>query len=371
MALRNLTAISTLDGALAALSSRGPVLSNGLTNHSPMVAEVLTTLGRGRDIGPWLEEYAPLLRPWPAARSPLGSADWQSALGAEGRMGDWRNCLTTELVRGGAPELLRQWLPRLLPGCITAAMHGLIRCAHAVRGWSTEPTPEGECELADALAYWAATHQALPRRPSSETALGLGAALEQLPSLPLEQRRSGGNITASLAPLFQFEPFLVHAERVHVEDPARFLCELTLAFAHVFLANARDGLSTIVFVHALTGPAALRLLLPYLGTEDARAGAWHAWQASAALYATFGVAPPLATLDAQQQRRELPAARPWPELVDQAILSGDEHAIKFVEACQREAGHALDLGLPSEAYGAAATQAVNTLGRRERTPARR
>ena len=52
MAWKNLAAISTLEGALAALSSRGPVLSNGLTNHAPMVAEVLTTLGRGRDLGP-------------------------------------------------------------------------------------------------------------------------------------------------------------------------------------------------------------------------------------------------------------------------------------------------------------------------------
>jgi len=359
MAWKNLAAISTLEGALAALSSRGPVLANGLTNHAPMVAEVLATLGRGRDIGPWLAEYAPLLRPWPAGRAPFGAADWQGALGAEGRLGDWRNCLTSELVRGGAPQLLQRWLPRLLLGNMAVAMHGVIRCAHAVRGWATEATPEGECELADALAYWAATHQSLPRRQSSEPALGLAAALEQLPSLPLEQRRSGGNITTSLAPLFELEPFASHAERVHVEEPARFSSELCEAFARVFLSNARDRLTSIVFVHALTGPAALRLLLPYLGAEESRAGAWHAWHAAAALYATFGVAPPC---------QELPRAHPWPELVDRAIVSADEHAIKFVEACRREAEHAAALGLPSEAFGAAATQAVDTLGRRD--PAR-
>jgi len=362
MAWKNLAAISTLEGALAALSSRGPVLSNGLTNHAPMVAEVLTALGRGRDLGPWLAEYAPLLRPWPAGRSALGAADWQGALGAEARLGDWRNLLTSELVRGGAPQLLRVWLPRLLTGNMAAALHGVIRCAHAVRGWTREPTPEAECELADALAYWAATYQGLPRLGSTQAALALGAALEQLPLLPLERRRSGGNITSSLAPLQQFEAFALHAERVHVEAPERFLSELTEAFARVFSSNARDGFTSIVLVHALTGPAALRLLLPHLGAEAARSGAWHAWHAAAALYATFGVAPPC---------RELPAARPWPELVDRAILSGDEHAIKFVEACRREAEHATALGLPSDAYGAAATQAVDTFGRRERAhPAR-
>ena len=353
MAWKNLAAISTLEGALAALSSRGPVLSNGLTNHAPMVAEVLAKLGRGRDIGPWLAGYAPLLRAWPAARSPLAVSDWQSALGAEGRLGDWRNCLTSELVRGGATQLLSRWLPRLLPGNMAASLHGVIRCAHAVRGWATEPTPEGECELADALSYWAAAHQSLPRLASTETTLGLAAALERLPMLPLQQRRSGGNLTSSLAPLLEFEPFILHAERVRVEEPLRFASELTEVFARVFLSNARDRFTTIVFVHALTGPAALRLLLPYLGAEESRAGAWHAWHAAAALYATFGVAPPC---------QELPAARPWPELVERAIRSADEHAMKFVEACQREAEHAAALGLPSEAYGAAASQAVDTFG---------
>jgi hypothetical protein len=353
MALRNLPAIATLEDALAALSSRGPVLSNGLTNHAPMVAEVLATLGHRRDIGPWLAQYAPLLRPWPAARSPLTAADWQSALGAEGRLGDWRNYLTAELVRGGAPQLLRQWLPRLLPGSMAAAMHGVIRCAHAVRGWATEPTPEGECELADALAYWAATHQTLPRLESTEAALSVGVALEQLPLLPPEQRRSGGNLTSSLAPLLQFQPFALHTERVHVQEPMRFTSEVTESFARVFLSNARDRGTSIAFVHALTGPAAMRLLLPQLGEEEARLGAWYAWQAAAALYATFGVAPP---------RRELPPARPWPELVERAILSGDEHAIKFVEACRREGEHSAALGLASEAYGAAASQAVSILG---------
>jgi hypothetical protein len=352
MAWKNLMGIATLEDALAALSSRGPVLSNGLTNHAPMVAEVLATLGRGREIGPWLARYAPLLRPWPAARSPLGAADWQNALGAEGRVGDWRNYLTAELVRGGAPQLLGQWLPRLLPGSMAAAMHGVIRCAHAVRGWATEPTPEGECELADALAYWAATHQSLPRLPSTETPLAVAAALEQLPLLPPEQRRSGGNLTSSLAPLLEFRPFALHTERVHVAEPMRFTSELTEGFARVFLSNARDRGTSIAFVHALTGPAAMRLLLPQLSEENARAGAWYAWQAAAALYATFGVAPAC---------RELPPARPWPELVEQAILGTDEHAIKFVEACRREAEHAAALGLPNEAYGAAASHAVDTL----------
>jgi hypothetical protein len=51
--------------------------------------------------------------------------------------------------------------------------------------------------------------------------------------------------------------------------------------------------------------------------------------------------------------------------VDRAILGADEHAIKFVEACWREAEHAAALGLPSEAYGAAATQAVGLLARHQ------
>lgn len=355
MAFERLSSVATLDEALAELEEAGPVLANGLTNHAPMVAEVFSELGRTAQLGPWLAEYAPRLSPWPPAKTALPPSAWQSVLGNEDRSGDLRRLLGVELSEYGAEALLARWLPRLLPGYISAAMHGVIRTAHAARGLRERETPERASEVADALAYWASAYQALPRAaPSSAVPLPLDRALAELPLLPPGRRRPGGDISSSLAPLFAFQEFELHTERVHVSDPDVFLSQLTEAFARVYLENAQDGLSTIVFIHAFTGPAALRLLLPYLSAEDAQAGAWQAWQAAAALYSTFGVARP---------GSRLPASEPWGVSIERAIEGRDEHAIKFVEACRREARHAEPLGMPTEAYAAAATRAVSVLGR--------
>jgi hypothetical protein len=355
MAFERLSSVSSLDGALAELEEAGPVLANGLTNHAPMVAEVFSELGRTAELGPWLAEYASRLSPWPPAKTALPPSAWQSALGKEDRLGDLRRLLGVELTEQGAEALLARWLPRLLPGYISAAMHGVIRTAHAARSLRQQETPERATEVADALAYWASAYQALPRGAQSSTVpLPLDRALSELPLLPPGRRRAGGNISASLAPLFAFQEFELHAERLHVSDPDVFLSQLTEAFARIYLENAHDGFSTIVFIHAVTGPAALRLLLPYLSAEDARAAAWQAWQAAAALYSTFGVARPGA---------KLPPSEPWEVLIERAILGRDEHAIKFVEACRREARHAEPLGMPTDAYAAAATRAVAVLAR--------
>ena len=54
-----------------------------------------------------------------------------------------------------------------------------------------------------------------------------------------------------------------------------------------------------------------------------------------------------------KNRAELPESRPHPEdLVDRAVRSGNEHAIKLTEACLRE--HALE---PNPIYLAAAADA--------------
>jgi hypothetical protein len=127
------------------------------------------------------------------------------------------------------------------------------------------------------------------------------------------------------------------------------LSELTETFARVYLGNARDWLGTVVFVHGVTSVAALRSLLPYLSQAAARAATRYAWQSSASLYAAFGTAAPRAgEIDA-------PAASA-DEIAWQAVASGDDHAIKFAEACLRE--HAI---APSNAYLAAAHDAVGRL----------
>jgi len=84
----------------------------------------------------------------------------------------------------------------------------------------------------------------------------------------------------------------------------------------------------------------------------ARDAVRYAWQTGCALYAAFGKMPPPA-------HEIAPPREGRDALVDLAIANGDEHAIKFTEACLRE--HALN---PSPAYLAAARHAIGMLAAR-------
>jgi hypothetical protein len=94
-------------------------------------------------------------------------------------------------------------------------------------------------------------------------------------------------------------------------------------------------------------------MLPYLDAPAARAALAYAWQAAAAMYATFGTETRLPNFD----EREL-VQTDEAELIERAIKCGDEHAIKFTEVCLHE--RALS---PDPAYFAAANHAVEMLSR--------
>ncbi|MGH9901408.1 MAG: questin oxidase family protein, partial [Pyrinomonadaceae bacterium] len=99
----------------------------------------------------------------------------------------------------------------------------------------------------------------------------------------------------------------------------------------------------------VTGPSAVRLLLPHLSPEATRSLLRHGWQAAAAFYATFGHAPPAAgPFEVKELNRE--------DLIDRSLAATDEHAIKFTEACLRE--YALN---PRPAYLLAARHAAERL----------
>src|SRR5207249_6734086 len=107
-----------------------------------------------------------------------------------------------------------------------------------------------------------------------------------------------------------------------------------------------DFLTSIVFVHAVTSVAALGNIVPYLSDATARQGVRFAWQAVCGLYATFGRQPlPTHEIEPSPEDRDT--------LIDMAITHGDEHVIKFTEACL-----ALDAQGPSAAFSAAARSAM-------------
>jgi hypothetical protein len=347
----NVASHMVMDDALAVLSPYGPELKNGLTSHAPMAAEALCALGRPEAVMPWIEAYRAGMLPRPLIRERIDRAQWRSKIGREDRVADWSALFADELQTEPWRAVLDRWVARLAPGICASATHGVIRVGHAVRSLADSDSPRRLAELADALALWAATYQELPTDPRApDRGLRPRDAILQVAVLPADRRRFSGTITSSLDALGDSPDFAPVIGLVDVSGDARALvAELTDLFARVYLANAHDVLTAIVFIHGVTSIAALGNILPHLTGTTVRPALRFAWQSSCGLYAAFGNRP--APTEAIE-----PPAEDAETLVDMALAHGDEHAIKFTEACLRY--NALN---PSPAYLAAVRHAVGLL----------
>jgi hypothetical protein len=339
-----------LDEALGIIAPAAPELANTFSNHAPMAIEAMCALGRGDAALPWLERYRKGFVPRPAPRDRITEANWRDALGQPRRFADWAAFFARELGEQPWRQVVERWTARLAPGIVAAAMHGVLRTGHVVRALGVEDTPARRRELSDGLAYWASEFQRLPSAPRARARALPSAAIASVATIPLEQRGEFGSLTGALGQLDAFTPFRTTLDAVDPEpDPAGFLSDLTLTFARVYLANARDWLTTIAFIHTVTGPSALRPMLGLLDAETQRLALAHAWEASAGLYATY----------ATESRLPVVATAPAAEdLVERALACGDEHGIKFTEVCLREHRHRGD-----PAFLAAAAHAIGLLSK--------
>jgi hypothetical protein len=340
-----------MEDALALLAKTGPEYQGRLANHGPMAAEALVRLERPEAVVPWVESYRKRLREHPAGSRPIDPAAWREALGDGARVGDWIAFFGRRLDERPWRAVLGEWVPRLTPGIVAAAFHGVIRTAHAVRSLEEMETPARRRELAEGLGYWAATYIALPesRRRAPERRMP-SQAIAQVQAVPAQKRISGGNITDRLKPLEEFAPFAGVADLVDsTGNASAFISDLTETFARAYLVNVARGGSTITYIHGVTGPSAMRLLLPHLDVRARSEMLRYGWQAASGIYAASGGIP------------DAPSSAPAPrasrdDLIDRALATGDEHAIKFTEACFRE--YALN---PKPIYLQAARDAVDRL----------
>jgi hypothetical protein len=339
-----------LDEALEMLSRSGFEYHGGLANHGPMAAEALVALGRPEAVRPWVESYRGRLQERGTPRERLAPESWRDCLGDFRRAPDWAGMFARALQDEPWPAVLERWTERLAPGMVGAAMHGLIRTGHAARALSFRDTPARRRELAEGLAYWAARYQVLPESPGGPGTESPSAALARVERLPFEQRARPGLIADGLRALDGWAPFLGVAGLADTSgDASAFLSDLTARCASVYWEEAHDSGRIIGFIHAVTGPSAVRLLLPHVGPAARRALLRYAWQSAAGMYAALSRARSAAALPA--------AADDWDALVDRALATRDEHAIKFGEACRRE-----DAVRPAAVYRHAARDAADRLG---------
>jgi Questin oxidase-like len=320
---------SHLDDALTVFAATAPGYGSlGLANHGPMAAETLDHLGRADAIAGWVEGYRGRLDPAsPPADRPLSEEDWPGALGEESRFTDWLALFEREVADRPPVAVVGEWAPRLLPGTIGAAGHGLIRTAHAVRALSGADTPARRLELANALAFWASTYQELPGPPLLIGREGVADALADLPYLPEDAPRHLliSDMVAQVNDIAdEFEQAV--ASLGWAGGPVELLDELASGGALAYLRNADDG-GGIGLLHSVTIPLACELVLPWLAVEDRDAALGYVWQAVAALHVAYDI-------DRKSEVVEPPALSA-DELVDRALASGDEHAIKLTEAALR------------------------------------
>jgi hypothetical protein len=338
-----------IDEAYAIFARTGPEFGGGLSNHGPMASEALAAMSRPNAVAPWAHRYAKRLEPHPSPSARISESDWRESVGKEKRVADWIAFFDDALKDAAWRDVLDLWIGRLAPGIAAAAFHGVLRTAHAARALGDRENPIRLRELAEGLGYWAATFQPLPGKSDAPRDALPSDAIAMVERLPMERRKIGGFLTDGIAQLASFEPFSDVLAMVDARgDLSAFLSNLTETFARVYINNARGIGGAIAFIHCVTGSRAVRNLSPYIDDATARLAARYAWQASAGLYAAFGIAAPAA--------EESAATLSIDDLIDGAVANADEHAIKFTEACVGE--YALN---PKPVYLAAAAHALEVL----------
>ena len=299
-----------------------PSYDGGMSNHGPMVVEALETAGLGGFVAEYVAEAMPSLEPLP---EPEGVP---RALG-DRREADWIAHYHRRIARGSVEAVVRAALPELLPGAMAGATHGLIRLAHAVRGWARRPSDVRGTEVAHALGYWAAWYQALPGRVGTAPAVDLHTAMATLPGLGPSERSSAGLIMDRVKAVEGQPRFAEAIAKVDLRDVPTgvFLSEMVAIAARLMLTSSGSGFAQL---HAVTATAAVRELLPFVEPEAELAVREAVFHVVAVLHAAHGASR--AWLD-WTPPAELPELESLPLA---AARSGGAHAIKLAVTVMRE-----------------------------------
>ena len=329
-----------LDRVLEANVGRLPEKPGAGANHYPMAAEALEAMGRDDAIAPSWSLDAARYPETKSALPPLLSAgrrvlDEAADLGLDGgglgayeRFAEWLEHFQEALARAPWQAVVGAWAPLLAPGLSGAAFHGLLRTAHAVRGLGRHPSPPRREELAVGLAYWAARYAELPAgSPSRGVAIRLPEALALLEHPWCDDRRDVDffGVTPRLARVAHLPDVVAPASRSAAREDLRLLVrEAAAGFLEMLVAKRHR----IWVLHAVTGPAAVDLLLPHVEEQAACALVGHAQRAALATFAAFG--------EPYAPRAHVRSAPPsWDDLVARLTAAPTVHGVKLFEALLR------------------------------------
>jgi len=303
-----------------------PEYRSQLSNHLPMALQALHAMGAGEArLRTFWAAYVPRFAGAGAPPPAAAVADWRALRGRADAYPALLASLMAMQAALGTEATLRRVLPDLWPGVAAAALHGLIRTAHALESGHA-------AEMAHALAYWAWRWQPLAT-PSITTLAVPPAAPPAAPgamvfsdwSTALAQQAQawwpeGGLISqrmdaAQAAPAYQ--------ALAGALAPAPDLLAQLATFATQRYAQTGN----FTLLHLCTGCRAARVLLPF--ADDLEAASRQLVQAYTAGYLASGagvaepVSPGLAT--------------GWDAVLHAAMASDDDHVIKLVHTCREQA----------------------------------
>lgn len=358
--MTNISDLDAMNDALEICSGLGLEMVPGFATHWPMAVEAMIRLGHADQVHSWADAYQAKRKhlDMPARVDPIDGDDeisWKAALGQRHRASDWRDHFLRQVRERPWPELVRLWWPRLMAGMSAGLTHGLIRTAHAMRSLDlvdAEPTQLQLDELASGLAYWAALHV---EQPGGHRLMGK----RNFPAIIAAIPRLAPDLKAGIIARGQYQEAIpgwdtAIAELEQPVDLDAAISDMTAAFVQVNLAH--DKGFPVPLIHTFTAPAALRMSLRHLPEEYHLASFVAVWEAVAAVLANFAQPKAEETQRTLAERdEEVPGEV---ELAARAVDNGDEHAIKFAEACIRE-----NRIRPDERYLLAAARMVPRLPR--------
>lgn len=237
-----------------------------------MVCEALDVFGRPAEVDSWSRLDSGTPPTVPV--EPVGFV-WADALGDATRTAEWMGYFARAVADDGWARVLDEWLPRLMPGLGVALFHGAIRCAHAVRAIETADTPARRAELVRSLGYWA----------------GLFG--------------------------HSYPPDLAAVDGV--DDIQLAVVQAAADAAHHYLAEPN-----IIHLHGVTAAMAISILIRHTDEATAAMALAHVTAEHAALYEDTD---PIGAVEAPDIAEAT--------LIDAAVVSGDAHAVKLVEASRR------------------------------------
>lgn len=304
-----------LDDALDRLHTVHLEYGPGFSDHGPMVVEALDLVGRSDEVAPWLDHYAPRLDRL-GERDEPGESMWIERLEREIAVEPWQ-------------DVVGRRVAQLTGATGSAAGHGLIRTAHAVRGLTRCDTPTRRVELARALAYWEWRAERIDRltprggRPPLDVLSDLSAVAAPASTGGMISDRLRRVVTPALVEAMES----VDLARDLAAAPSRALTRITSVAAHCLASAPPAG--RFATLHGLTSSIASRDLLGFLTPADQRRLVTGAWTTVGALWAAYGEHAPLVP-------EPTDAAPHCETLIERAIASGDEHAIKVAVAVWSE-----------------------------------